>query len=159
MTAGLILNANASYPAWTFENLALAGVMIKPGNTGSDTDLLVADSIVQTKIPALRTRYECRIYPDNELVVNYTAGPATVNYMNYTNALVVTAQAEIFEYTDGKMTSLVTSTMPNTYFGVSAGRYPEVSDFVFMWGKMGATDVESVSVAAVSLITFPRMAL
>lgn len=75
-----IIELNLSYPAWTYDDLALPQLVIP------DTETTNLDNVVSVtaEVPALRTNMTCEVFKNDQVSVTYTGSWDVLSGLNYT---------------------------------------------------------------------------
>ncbi|CAM1511015.1 Fc.00g085280.m01.CDS01 [Cosmosporella sp. VM-42] len=154
--ASLILNANASYPPFTFEDLNLQSVSVD--GLGLANELQVA-----VKLPAIRSNMTCRLYLFDEISSNVTVGNTLDDI---TNPLRVDLAGEpCRRRTEQRNNNVIISTGSsgqsasslgdNPFFGVAVGRTntsAQCSDWLYIWGQLANANSDDISVKSISAL-------
>lgn len=70
--ASSILSGNASYPPFTYENLALLEVTPSQISVPKDADINGPTVSVEAVLPAVRAKLDCRLYDTSQITTNLT---------------------------------------------------------------------------------------
>ncbi|KAI0595067.1 hypothetical protein F4775DRAFT_571228 [Biscogniauxia sp. FL1348] len=159
-SASLVLLSNMSYPAFTFENLALPDVSF----TSNQSELQNATNfITKARVPATRSRLTCRLYDNSQIRTNLSLSESSDPGQN-PNMLTVsiaeelcTASAETSEVSN---LVLGLGSMPNTsYFGGCKGEPDHLSatdesssrtvggcsELLWIWGHWDLSTAEPIN--------------
>lgn len=151
ITSALILLGNASYPEFTYENLAFPkmrpGSPITPGPFSSDLALST-----QAIAPAVRLRQVCRVYNDTNIHTNFTATPLG------DHPLAITIDQEgcnldlSGDWNVDRYNVYLDDIQNTSHFGVEdywSAQTSSCSDHLYVWGWLlnisGDTSVQNVA--------------
>ncbi|KAK4457807.1 hypothetical protein QBC42DRAFT_235470 [Cladorrhinum samala] len=151
IAASLILNGNASYPAWTHEDLVFPSLSIV--GAPQDREPPPGTTVLAT-LPALRPWMVCRTVSESEITVNLTVSSTPDGKTSPLRVGIVGSAADI---------SVTGEKQPNlngTFFG--AGAYKpiivannKVSRWVWIWGQLedNTTNTETTPLKFISGLT------
>uniref|UniRef100_L2FQ53 Uncharacterized protein n=1 Tax=Colletotrichum fructicola (strain Nara gc5) TaxID=1213859 RepID=L2FQ53_COLFN len=138
LLASLILDANLTFPSFTFEDLNFNGVRLTEPLSMKD-----GDSTILVTLPALRSRLDCRLYPQSEINTNFTI-PNVPNQFSVAQGMRVDIAGEPCNDPSIRSNAVLPSGVsPSSVFGVatprSAGPSSQCSDFTYVWGQLADT--------------------
>ncbi|KAK4215352.1 hypothetical protein QBC37DRAFT_127616 [Rhypophila decipiens] len=158
--SSLVLDANMSYPAFTFEDLAYPSFSLE--NVPDDMEL-PDDLVVNAVVPAVRSSLQCKSFRQSELAINLQTG-STVNGVVNPLQITLPGKADADENTvitssaqnlDSIGNPLNTAIERDAFFG--AGEYKPLADgnntiprWVWVWGQLeqAGTDQTRIRFAA-----------
>jgi hypothetical protein len=125
--SGLIVEGNMSYPAWTYGDLALP----KVGTTTADGTASKNSSVLEVRLPAIRSTLNCTLYQGNDaLKPSLTWG--SVQFFP-DNPLVLNGPGYF-----------VLSVQPNTVFGSTVVE-SSAFDLTYYWGSISEHQIDHVA--------------
>lgn len=145
--AGLILLDNLSYPRWTYEGLAFPELSVLDDFKNVSKSPSFSDSLVEVVVPALRPALSCRLHTKLDMQTNFTVRNLNIN---------VTQEYCNQGHSSEQDTISLFIVEPNTHFGMALpkndfGSYstPNLcSNITYVWGHVGATDVDQLALLA-----------
>ncbi|KAK3317978.1 hypothetical protein B0H66DRAFT_515995 [Apodospora peruviana] len=165
--SSLVLDANISFPDFTYEDLAYPTMTLE--NVPDDIDL-PDDLVIVATVPAVRSVMRCQTYRQSELVTNLTTG-STIDGLVNPLQIILPGEADLDENTLAISTAqnldsfgnvLLGTIDRNAFFG--AGAYKPlaasnnttastpVSRWVYVWGQLRDAGTDAVSVKSISAL-------
>ena len=151
VVAGLIINSNLSYPAWTYDELAFPSLSIETYDDEVLNTVNNNSAFVVSIVPAIRSKLECVMYRDDQLDVNLTWGVANEDY-DLVNFLSVVTWAESCGRSYASSLDRVTpfylyEMKRDGYFAMSSSASLSTtgcSQLRYMWGRIVDGNVTNV---------------
>ncbi|KAF9881446.1 hypothetical protein CkaCkLH20_00592 [Colletotrichum karsti] len=143
LLASLILDANLTFPSFTFEDLNFKGVQLT-------TPLSMQDgaSTILVNLPALRSRLDCRLYPQSEINTNFTIPDLpTQQFVKDQGMRIDIAGEPCLDPSIRSNAVLPPGVSPSSVFGVATPRSAtssQCSDFTYVWGQLADTTPSQV---------------
>ncbi|KAK5659699.1 hypothetical protein OQA88_909 [Cercophora sp. LCS_1] len=169
--ASIILESNASYPRFTYENMAFLELLPPALSPLPDARLDPFNLAINAIVPAIRGKMECREYDSSQIRLNHSIGYYEAGVYDPLGVWIDDENCDRDEGGDYGPTSheAYISTYPNmTYFGVNreSSFYSNdfkitdgCSDMLYVWGKMdndASPKVQYVSALACN-VTFEAL--
>ncbi|EOO03891.1 hypothetical protein UCRPA7_665 [Phaeoacremonium minimum UCRPA7] len=164
----LILNANMSFPAFTYQDMAFPSLSVAGLQDGLDVS---GDIKFTTTIPATRARMDCKLIPDNLINVNLTL-EASIDFGGAVNPLEISiiddpANASITISTArgangvSPKSPIKTFIDSNAFFGAAdyvpyknaSSNTNQTAHYVYVWGRLSNADTNSTTLDSVSALT------
>ncbi|KAM7207193.1 hypothetical protein V8F20_002459 [Naviculisporaceae sp. PSN 640] len=161
--SSLVLDANMSYPAFTFEDLAYPSFSLE--NVPDDMQL-PNDLVVNAVVPAVRSSLQCKSFRQSELAINLQTG-STVNGVVNPLQIIIPGKAAADENTiiissaqnlDTFGNPLNTDIDQDAFFG--AGEYKPLTDgnstiprWVWIWGQLEKAGTNTTKVKFAAALT------
>lgn len=161
--SSLVLDANMSYPAFTFEDLAYPSFSLE--NVPDDMEL-PNDLVVNAVVPAVRSSLQCKSFRQAELAINLQTG-STVNGVVNPLQIALPGKAAVDENTviissaqnlDSFGNPLKTAIDQDAFFG--AGEYKPLTDgnntiprWVWVWGQLEEAGTNNTKVRFAAALT------
>ncbi|KAK1758073.1 hypothetical protein QBC47DRAFT_373646, partial [Echria macrotheca] len=159
ISSTLIFVANATYPKFTYENLAFMELVASNVSMPQDTKFDPSTISIGAVVPAVRGRMDCREYGSDKIRTNHTRDYKEIYISNPLGVFIdgegcgrVANRSDGESIHDGWL-----PTFPNmTYFGAASqsnqaqlGEIRGCSDHVYIWGKLDyAANPSVVHIAA-----------
>ncbi|OLN87497.1 hypothetical protein CCHL11_06176 [Colletotrichum chlorophyti] len=132
LLASLILDANLTFPSFTFEDLNFNTLQLTEPLSMKDS----AGTIIAT-LPALRSHLSCRLYPQSEINTNFTV-PELPN--RFSQGMKVNIAGEpCLDPSIQSNAVLQPGVVPSSVFGIATPRSAtssQCSDFTYVWGQL-----------------------
>ncbi|KAK1445773.1 hypothetical protein CMEL01_10016 [Colletotrichum melonis] len=132
LLASLILDANLTFPSFTFEDLNFNSLQLSEPLDMQDG----AGTIIAT-VPALRSRLDCRLYPQSEINTNFTVPDLPDQFSQ--DMKVNIAGEPCLDPSIRSNAVLPPGVSPSSVFGVATPRSAassQCSDFTYVWGQL-----------------------
>ncbi|KAF6840329.1 hypothetical protein CMUS01_03983 [Colletotrichum musicola] len=139
LLASLILDANLTFPSFTFEDLNFNALRLEaPLSMRDGAGTILVD------VPALRSRLDCRLYPQSEINTNFTI-PDLPNQFSTATAdsdagmNIKIAGEPCLDPSIRSNAVLPPGVSPSSVFGVATPRSAtssQCSDFTYVWGQL-----------------------
>ncbi|KAL0944754.1 uncharacterized protein CTRU02_202641 [Colletotrichum truncatum] len=135
LLASLILDANLTFPSFTFEDLNFNALQLS-----APLSMVDGAGTILVTLPALRSRLDCRLYPQSEINTNFTI-PDVPNQFSREMQVNIAGEPCV----DPSLRSnavLPPGTTPSGVFGIATPRSPtssQCSDFTYVWGQLADT--------------------
>ncbi|KAM0276472.1 hypothetical protein ACHAQH_006699 [Verticillium albo-atrum] len=145
--SSLILNANASFPDFTFNDLNFPAMQLQ-GSLPNDYREL-QDIAIEATIPALRPNLQCRLYPQSEISTNMTIDYLFINIDAEPCRLGNSGQ----QTSNALLPAIPGTSAPTALFGRATSRQDnraQCSDFLYIWGQLDNPSSPSSTVSYVS---------
>ncbi|WYZ44955.1 hypothetical protein EsH8_VIII_000271 [Colletotrichum jinshuiense] len=133
LLASLILDANLTFPSFTFEDLNFNTLRLTEPLSAKDG----AGTILVT-LPALRSTLDCRLYPQSEINANFTI-PELPNQQLSRSMKVDVAGEPCVDTSITSSAVLPPGVAASSVFGVATSRSAsagQCSDFTYVWGQL-----------------------
>lgn len=116
--SSLILESNLSYPRFTYRDLAFPQFLLDTsGETDSTFDLSTIS--IETTVPAVRSKLECRLYDSSKHRYNHTRNYTTYSMQNPLGFWIEGEECRLFPKYEGYKYNSRFDTFPNaTYIGM-----------------------------------------
>ncbi|OHF02919.1 hypothetical protein CORC01_01677 [Colletotrichum orchidophilum] len=135
LLASLILDANLTFPSFTFEDLNFNSLQLS-----QPLDMKDGAGTIIANVPALRSRLDCRLYPQSEINTNFTI-PDIPNQFSQ-DMKVNIAGEPCLDPSIRSNAVLPPGISPSSVFGVATPRSAassQCSDFTYVWGQISDT--------------------
>ncbi|OHX01192.1 hypothetical protein CSPAE12_00241 [Colletotrichum incanum] len=132
LLASLILDANLTFPSFTFEDLNFNSLQLT-----EQLDMQDGAGTILVTLPALRSRLDCRLYPQSEINTNFTL-PDLPNQFSQEMKVRIAGEPCL----DPSIRSnavLPAGASSSSVFGVATPRSAastQCSDFTYVWGQL-----------------------
>ncbi|KZL77904.1 hypothetical protein CT0861_03613 [Colletotrichum tofieldiae] len=132
LLASLILDANLTFPSFTFEDLNFNSLQLT-----ERLDMQDGAGTILVTLPALRSRLDCRLYPQSEINTNFTL-PDLPNQFSQEMKVRIAGEPCL----DPSIRSnavLPAGASSSSVFGVATPRSAtstQCSDFTYVWGQL-----------------------
>ncbi|KAL9950183.1 hypothetical protein D7B24_008683 [Verticillium nonalfalfae] len=145
--SSLILNANASFPAFTFNDLNFPAMQLQGALPNDYREL--QDIAIEATIPALRPNLQCRLYPQSEISTNMTIDNLFINVDAEPCRVGNSGQ----QTSNAQFPAIPGASGPTALFGRATSRRDnraQCSDFLYIWGQLDNPSSPSSTVSSVS---------
>ncbi|OBR12777.1 hypothetical protein CH63R_05073 [Colletotrichum higginsianum IMI 349063] len=133
LLASLILDANLTFPSFTFEDLNFNSLQLT-----EQLDMQDGAGTILVTLPAIRSRLDCRLYPQSEINTNFTLPDLPTQQFSQEMKIDIAGEPCL----DPSIKSnavLPPGVSPSSVFGVATPRSAtssQCSDFTYVWGQL-----------------------
>ncbi|KAK1976372.1 hypothetical protein LZ30DRAFT_603605 [Colletotrichum cereale] len=134
LLASLILDANLTFPSFTFEDLNFNSLRLT-----EQLDMQEGAGAILVTLPAIRSRLECRLYPQSEINTNFTP-TGLPNQSSEQEEMKIRITGEPCLDPSIRSNAIAPSgELSSSVFGVATPRSAastQCSDFTYVWGQL-----------------------
>ncbi|TDZ99635.1 hypothetical protein C8034_v000096 [Colletotrichum sidae] len=139
LLASLILDGNLTFPSFTYEDLNFNSLRLTSPLSAADRD-----GTILVTVPALRSRLDCRLYPQSEINTNFSLPdlPAPNRQLLSQELHVNIAGEPCLDPSVRSNAVLPAGVASSAVFGVATPRSAtssQCSDFTYVWGQLADT--------------------
>ncbi|GKT50862.1 uncharacterized protein ColSpa_11043 [Colletotrichum spaethianum] len=133
LLASLILDANLTFPSFTFEDLNFNTLQLT-----EQLDMQDGAGMILVTLPAVRSRLDCRLYPQSEINTNFTL-PELPNQFSAEMTVRITGEPCLDPSIRSNAVLPMGESFSSSVFGIATPRSAassQCSDFTYVWGQL-----------------------
>ncbi|KAJ0161212.1 hypothetical protein CTA2_6595, partial [Colletotrichum tanaceti] len=134
LLASLILDANLTFPSFTFEDLNFNSLQLT-----EQLDVKDGPGTILATLPAIRSRLACRLYPQSEINTNFTLPDLPTQQLSSQVMKIGIAGEPCVDPSIKSSAVLPPGVSSSSVFGVATPRSAtstQCSDFTYVWGQL-----------------------